>query len=82
VQERSVDTFTFAEGRRPAAFAGASTTAGGAAASGASAAPAHLFKAFAHDKKMQVVIDGQLRPAQFIRVNGKDVDTVEIVIGY
>ena len=44
--------------------------------------PDHLFKAFAHDGKMQIVLDGELQPARFIRVNGKDVTTVEIEIGY
>lgn len=44
--------------------------------------PTHVFKAFAHNDRMQIVLDGQLQPARFIRVNGKEVDTVEIVIGY
>jgi len=44
--------------------------------------PSHLFKAFAHDNKMQIVLDGQTLPARFIRVNGRLVDNVEIIVGY
>lgn len=44
--------------------------------------PSRLFKAFAHDHRKQIVIDGELMPARFIRVNGKEVENVEIVIGY
>lgn len=67
VKERSIDLFTFGEGRRPSVF-------------GAQAA--RQIKVFAHDGKMQVAVDGQLQPARAITVNGKAVQTVEIIVEY